>query len=233
MGRCPWRAFYSVTFSKIRFEAAPGRSQAVMKDISGEQVEFGTMRRTYRTHTLSTSLVGAASLLLLFGHSAVSKPPAPKLSAPKPKPSRSPSPTSIQVSPQSVILTGAALSKQEFQMCSRGSSQDMDGFWTPTLAQARQLEEDMPQKLSVPDSPPPPNQEWLKKDDYFRQYIGFTRKGKRFIYVNAFSKRAPNDFASYWKKTPIRVDDGGTGFWGMEYDVEKRTFSHLATNGVA
>ena len=189
-----------------------------MKDIPEGRVESGTMRRIQRPHPLPAVLLGAALLPLLCGHRAVSKPPTPKPSPPPP---------SIQISARSVILVGAAAAKTTFHQCSRGTPQEVDGYWTPTVAQARQLDGDIPKTLPVPHS----KGGTIKTADYSRQYIGFTRKGQRFVYVNAFSTRSARELKDHWKTIPVDVCDGGSMFWGMEYDVQKRTFSHLATNG--
>jgi len=85
-----------------------------------------------------------------------------------------------------------------------------------------------------------------KLASYLRQYVGFTRQGRKLIYLNAFSARVVDVFCeedvkpaqegdcrSHWRREAVGVCDGGDDFWGVEYDPESKTFSSLAFNGSA
>jgi hypothetical protein len=83
----------------------------------------------------------------------------------------------------------------------------------------------------------------LHADDYFRQYAGFVVGGRPIIYVNGIHRsyiestiRAQKEVlfhiaGSDWQHEPIVVCDGGAAFFGVEYDVDSRTFRNLAFNG--
>jgi hypothetical protein len=65
---------------------------------------------------------------------------------------------------------------------------------------------------------------------YKRQYIGFTLKGNRYVYINLFAKH--NKFER-WKKSAICVMDGGDSFCGIIYDLQAFKFIEIACNGEA
>jgi len=62
---------------------------------------------------------------------------------------------------------------------------------------------------------------------YGRQYLGFLRGSRRFVYVNAF----PADFKACRATEYCAMCDGGPSFWGIEYDVASRRFEHLERDG--
>ena len=69
-------------------------------------------------------------------------------------------------------------------------------------------------------------------DGWRRQYVGIVRGGRLFIYGNFIPSGPepgwlPGDFAL----TPALICDGGPPFFGVEYDVEARRFTHIAFNG--
>ena len=48
----------------------------------------------------------------------------------------------------------------------------------------------------------------------------------------------PRDATRYgdperWRREPVIVCDGGPSFFGVEYDVERGQFTHIAYNGMA
>jgi hypothetical protein len=63
--------------------------------------------------------------------------------------------------------------------------------------------------------------------EYFRQYVGLVRAdGRRTIYANAFHLSRLQTGATggakdpeAWRRSPVNVCDGGTGYFGAEYDV--------------
>lgn len=73
-------------------------------------------------------------------------------------------------------------------------------------------------------------------DAFFREYVGITIHGRKYVYINAFTARIAangrkeNDAG---KRKPTMICDGGSSFWGALYDPETRQFSELAFNGVA
>ncbi len=70
-------------------------------------------------------------------------------------------------------------------------------------------------------------------DGWQRQYVGYVRGGRRFIYGSfLYVGRHP---PKRWR-TGIGssgVCDGGPAEFGIEYDVAARRFTHMAFNGPA
>jgi hypothetical protein len=69
----------------------------------------------------------------------------------------------------------------------------------------------------------------LPASKYQRQYLGFLRGGRRFVYINVFPAHFLRAVRDSTKELP-RMCDGGTITWGIEYDVEKRRFLAFAPN---
>lgn len=111
--------------------------------------------------------------------------------------------------------------------CSRPSPTDVTSYWTPSVAQAIAIEKLLPKMT-------PPSGEGIDVPGSCRQYIGIIVHGKKLIYLNAFPveeiKRP--DFRD-WKIKAIRICDGGSHYWGVEFDPADNTFHHLGTNGWA
>lgn len=128
-------------------------------------------------------------------------------------------------SEKGVILSGPE-GRMLLQQCSRMSPEEVTGFWTPSGEEIEQLEAAFFEFIK---DKRPPNRDFLL-NDYYRQYTGFMRGGKKFIYVNGFSHtRKGHD----WRRIAYVVCDGGGSFFGVEYDMETKRFSHLEYNGEA
>lgn len=64
----------------------------------------------------------------------------------------------------------------------------------------------------------------------FRQYLGFERAGKRFLFIN----HVPDDDQiprSISVRTIRDMCDGGGAVWSVEFDVTSATFDHFQTSG--
>ena len=67
-------------------------------------------------------------------------------------------------------------------------------------------------------------------NDFYRQYVGVVVRGRQYVYINAF----PIDADLKLGSEPVKnICDGGSGFWGVLYDVDSGSFIDLAFNGVA
>lgn len=71
-------------------------------------------------------------------------------------------------------------------------------------------------------------------DKYFRQYVGLTdEKGTRYILINFIWAKSgvwdDKDALTDW----IQVDDGGSSFWNIKYNLSTKTFYDGQVNGVA
>jgi hypothetical protein len=70
---------------------------------------------------------------------------------------------------------------------------------------------------------------------YGYQFIGVMIKDKKYIYVNAFYVKTPQDlFGKYkdWKEYPVIACKGGKSFWGVLFNLEDGTFSQLEINDI-
>jgi hypothetical protein len=105
----------------------------------------------------------------------------------------------------------------------------VEGFWTPSSQDVTALEALLEKFLTSDAS----GKAVLPLDQYHRQYIGFIKGGKRFIYGNFY--RAPTTISSKYDEAtqPVIVCDGGRSFWGIVFSVESRSFVDLAFNGEA
>jgi hypothetical protein len=63
---------------------------------------------------------------------------------------------------------------------------------------------------------------------YGRQYLGYNRSERRFVYVNAFMRSSSDTKSMY-----VRWCDGGNLFWGIEYDMQEKIFTGFEIDGVA
>lgn len=119
---------------------------------------------------------------------------------------------------------GPALLKQ----CSRDTPQDVDGFWVPSSEEVAELEARLEPFLKASSS----GRRVLPLDQYHRQYIGFTKHGKHYIYGSFYA--VPGAFvAKYEASEPVLVCDGGSHLWGVVFSVDSKTFMDLAFNGIA
>jgi hypothetical protein len=131
---------------------------------------------------------------------------------------------------EAAILPDAAVPAL-LQQCSRSAPEAGEGTWQPTAADIAALEAALPAALAERARPETANapQGWR------RQYGGIVRGGRRFIYGN-FTPQGPNldgPDPTRWRTSVQIVCDGGPSFFGVEYDVEARRFTHLAFNGSA
>jgi hypothetical protein len=136
------------------------------------------------------------------------------------------------LSPDAAILPAAAASRL-LEQCSRGVPPAYDGHWTPSAGDIAALEAALPQALSATRSAGAETRN--APQGWKRQYGGFLRGGRRFIYGNFFpgemgGSRTPD---GDWHHAAVVVCDGGHAFFGVEYDVEGRRFTHLDFNGYA
>jgi hypothetical protein len=115
---------------------------------------------------------------------------------------------------------------------SRDDVDSVEGFWIVTDKEVELVENNFKKVTTLK-----PNYSKLSSlDTYAFQYIGVVRNGKKYIYINAFPAfyaERKDPFTRDWTKQPIKVHDGGNGFWGVLFDIEKQKFSNLSINGSA
>ena len=113
------------------------------------------------------------------------------------------------------------------RQCSRPTPNKIETFWRPTEAQIDVLEAKLVAfvRSRASDQSPP------QGVSYHRQYVGFTKKGRSFIYGNFYP--GDNPLTQSDRNEPVGVCDGGPYFWGVVFDLESGEFSELEFNGVA
>jgi hypothetical protein len=114
-----------------------------------------------------------------------------------------------------------------------------EGFWTPTTKQIKEAELALPTFLRNELQARPTIKELSAllslAPKSRRQYIGIISNGRKVIWINCIPqkpRKASDPFAN-WKHEIIDVSDGGPGFWGVFYDLEKHSFDKLVVNGSA
>ena len=107
-------------------------------------------------------------------------------------------------------------------------------LWRPSAEQIAALETDLSWFAASVDSL---NEHGYWNDHpalakYHRQYLGIqVLGGPRIIFVNAFLEDHSPD-PQNWRRRMVCVDDGGTGYWHVQYDPVDRRFRRFGFNGV-
>lgn len=117
---------------------------------------------------------------------------------------------------------GAALLRQ----CSRSTPEGTTDYWKPTYRNIAELEKRLVPFLEST----PSGSAVLPLTNYHRQYVGFVKDGKHYIYGNFYT---PSSDVKNEASRPVVTCDGGKHFWGIVYSVEAKSFSDLEFNGEA
>lgn len=128
----------------------------------------------------------------------------------------------VGVTPSRFAVLDALRGRELVTDCLAKVPPAVEDIWQPSADQIAQLERDL-------------GDLWRKNnngccrsnvDDYFRQYIGVTRAGRRFVYVNGFAESSTGGLD--WRATAIVHCDGSSGTWGALYDLESGDLRMLA-----
>jgi len=137
---------------------------------------------------------------------------------------------------------GAVLPVQEqtklAESCARPSPAGLSGQWTPTRPEIHRLERGLPSVLAKALG-----RVILEKDeklprpsDYYRQYGGFYRDGRRVIYVCGLhrglvemTEKTMEQRA--WMRRAMGADDGGLWVLHVLYDVDAGDFGPVQFEG--
>jgi hypothetical protein len=140
-----------------------------------------------------------------------------------------PPPTEAALPANAVILDAGAVPAM-LRQCSRAAPAAGEGSWRPGPADIAALEAALPAGLAAQNRP---GVDWSRAPEgWLRQYVGLLRGGRRFIYGNFVpASLGGDDPAGRWRDAPAIICDGGPAFFGVEYDVEARRFTHFAFNG--
>jgi hypothetical protein len=114
--------------------------------------------------------------------------------------------------------------KAGFRNCSRPTPQGITSYWQVNQSDVERIDEALMQYLE--------RKGLLKMlrtplSAYGRQYLGYNRGERRFVYINAFMRSSGDT-----KSTYVRWCDGGNLFWGIEYDMKGKTFTGFEIDGV-
>jgi len=118
--------------------------------------------------------------------------------------------------------------------CSRAAPPPGEATWQPTGADIAALEAALPAALRAEHEAA--GHDWSRfPADWRRQYGGIVRGGRRFVYGNFYPRHIDDgrDDPNRWRREPVMVCDGGAAFFGVEYDVAARRFTHFGFNGSA
>jgi hypothetical protein len=122
-------------------------------------------------------------------------------------------------------------------------------LWKPGPADIDRLEKLLPEHMRQIKTP----DDYQPLQEYYRQYAGVIRNGKKMIFVNFFHASYVKDWLRFAEKDPdlqkrlaengIKEDawlyrlmivfDGGAYFFTIQFDVETGTFSYPRFNGYA
>jgi hypothetical protein len=143
-----------------------------------------------------------------------------------------------------VLLQGVG--REVLKQCTRSAPQGVIRFWTPAQTDVQRIEEMLPLVIDSVLRKVTNSSTQLDARQYYRQYLGIQRwSGKRSIYINAFHKRNLEEInralqtgrkasetpdSLEWRTNPVSVCDGGTLFFGVEFDPETRTFGRIEFN---
>jgi hypothetical protein len=125
-----------------------------------------------------------------------------------------------------------------YTWCSRDAPA-RTGYWTPdseligrvevTLAPA--LQQALEREVRDPSRRP-------AASDYYRQYIGLRIRERQVVYINGFHKNYVDGIAAtrpalaeLWRIRAVNVCDGGSWFFGAEYDPATRRVTNIRFNG--
>ena len=108
--------------------------------------------------------------------------------------------------------------------CSRGGPEDVESFWAPTETQLDALEAKLITFLSSHES----NESLPPGTSYHRQYLGFVKGGRLYIYGSFYPGQGR--MTSDERNDPLRICDGGHSIWGVVYDLESGEFIDLRVN---
>jgi len=114
--------------------------------------------------------------------------------------------------------------KTGFRNCSRPTPQGITWFWQVKQPDVERIDAALIRHLERTGLA-----ENLRASPsaYGRQYLGYNRGYRRFVYVNAFLRSSGDARSAYQGSC-----DGGDQFWGIEYDVKQKVFTDFEINGV-
>jgi hypothetical protein len=133
--------------------------------------------------------------------------------------------TATAVANDSFILAPAR-GPEMMRQCSRPAPTQIEGFWAPDQKEISILETRLGALLGTAAG-----FEYLPLSQSHRQYVGFVRGGKRYIYGNFYPAFEGSGIDE--GKEPVIICDGGRRVWGFVYSLESGQLLELEFNGNA
>lgn len=137
--------------------------------------------------------------------------------------------------PEGAVILSEDVVGGMLSQCSRDAPQAGEGTWRPSVGDILALEARLPGAVAAQ-----PEASHIQggqlPNGWRRQYVGLVREGRRYIYGSYFPADPSGDawaaeIGYDWRIMPYGVCDGGPDFFGAEYDVVSRQFTHIAFNG--
>src|SRR5688572_10234427 len=140
----------------------------------------------------------------------------------------------VTLNPQmgAVLPDDQALTFARPRLCNRPAPGPAQGTWTPDAGTIRRLESVLGGELQAAiDLSSEPARKQLAAD-YYRQYAPLVIAGRRIVYVNGLHSSSVGRQPRFnWKTTASHPCDGGSLFFGTEYDVATGRLSTIIFNG--
>ncbi len=133
-------------------------------------------------------------------------------------------------SPKYIVRLNTSEGKRIMKQCSRGTPKKVKSFFYVQDSTLNIIKEEFDKIKEVKSS----YNSYINDLDYYAyQVIGLVIKKDSFIYINAFPIRDknPDDVKKYWRKDAVVICDGGHNYWGILFNIKKKTFSDLNRNG--
>jgi hypothetical protein len=137
-----------------------------------------------------------------------------------------------------VVLPADYFPPNMYTWCSRDAPARA-GYWAPDsdtiasleVALAPALQRALEREIKDPSRRPGTN-------EYYRQYIGIRIRSRQVVYINGFHKNhrervttmRPGS-ADTWRTRAVNVCDGGSEYFGAEYDPATRQVTNIRFNG--
>lgn len=141
-------------------------------------------------------------------------------------------------------ILGEESAGETLAQCTRRVPSGVTGYWTPSPALVSQVDARLMPVASkaLKHAARMYHTEPLSADEYDRQYVGVMHGIRRAVYINAIHRGAitgANGEKSHahmgvdslaWRRRAISVCDGGIYYFGIEFDVESKTFGQVEFN---
>jgi hypothetical protein len=144
-------------------------------------------------------------------------------------------PQSTSQEPSRLVDTGVIFSAQQLESWAK-ANRGMGitpPFWTPSPEQIARLEAELRPYLEAVTAPGTIVARQTIVDQlgsYKKQYSGYTKGDKKWIYVNAFCERFWKR-EDRWRDSDLIIFDGGPCYFQVHYDTSSSQFDRLSING--